>query len=306
MALRPAPGVILLALLVLVGWARPAAAQPALSWWVADARQAQQVQAALEQLWPGHGISVVMGAHAAGSTGVWVEAGELRLVSVGADRRAPCPEPALTQVALVRGWVLEAELPPPSAPPAPGTEAPAPPPIRAAERGPLWLDMGLGPASRRPDRTPVLRYSGRASVLLRSVRLGLDLAWEPGEETTLEQELGSGGARITRLGTGAVLGWALPIPGDSLWELDTFAGPRWIRGRSSMDPGAQAATWRVYCAGLRLEHWRPASPSFVLGGSTLLAVDLPLDPSQQALPEGESPRLRPFTFALELRVARAL
>lgn len=109
---------LLLALL----WAAPA---HALDWWVEDQAQAQALEAALAELWPGHGVVVRLGPPPAEGDAVWVEAGSLVLRQAGATRRAEQVSAPSTRVVLVRSW-LEAglALPPPPPPPPPPRVSP--------------------------------------------------------------------------------------------------------------------------------------------------------------------------------------
>ncbi|MBN2798976.1 MAG: hypothetical protein JXX28_07490 [Deltaproteobacteria bacterium] len=297
------PHLLSLGCLLLAGSAR---GEEALSWWVSSPAEAEEVEAALAALWPGHQVTVLVGAPPPDGAGVWRLGEELRLSMPPLRRSAPWPAEPSTEVALVRGWVLAAHnAPPPPPPPAPTEPRQAVVPFPTAPN--TWLIGALGPASRRPERTPALSLSAE---LARRTAAGLvvDLCatWEPGEITSLEQLPGTGGARITRAGVGPGLGWALEAQGDSLWVLDLQADLRWIRARDLTDPLAAPALWTTWGAGLRAAHWWALQPELLFGGAVRVSADAPLPLSERQLPGGHSPRLRPLTLALEVRLARVL
>jgi hypothetical protein len=282
-----------------------ACGQTAVDWWVQDESQAEQLEQALELLWANHGVSVHVAPPPQDATGVFCRDSELVLRLPGVERSAPCPADASTGVALVRSWML-ATAPPPS-PPASEVlaldPAVAAPTLHRGGARDLWLVGSLGPASRRPDKVPALRLSAEADMRLDPVLLGLAAVWEPGEVSSLTPEAGSGAASITRMGVELSLGWLLDTSQGTLWVLGAHGGPRWIRGRSKLDPSAGAASWNTFSGGLRAHALRPVTSSVVMGGGVVLAMDWPPPPAEQQLPGGERPVLRPATLALELRVA---
>jgi len=159
-------GVLLLALLGSPAWGMP--------WWVGDEAEARAVQVALDTLWPGHPMTVQVGAPDGWEDGVWMDSDTFVLASDGQLRRADAVTDPATQVALARSWSRKLTLsappgePPPGGLPLPGVAAPTasaisgdPAALSPLAPGPL-LTVGHGPVWRMPDPTPAYRLLSQA------------------------------------------------------------------------------------------------------------------------------------------------
>jgi hypothetical protein len=237
-------------MLLALAWARPALA---LDWWVQDQDQAQALEAALVQLWPGHTVVVRQGSPPAEGDAVWIEQGSIVLRHEGSTRRADQVREASTQVVLVRSW-LEAglALPPPPPPPLPpphvgvGSWAPYQlhaPHLLPGAGGSAGAELSVGAVGTGSMDTDPLEGAakGYAPVISAAVAMGRiranATAWNLWEPERSHRPMGVAGISV------------LAVDRDR-WRLAPWIGAAGGWKRTAPELGTEAATAYSAAAGL--------------------------------------------------------
>lgn len=283
----------------------------ALDWYVADAEQADALQAALDQHWPSSGVEVHLGPVPQGAEGVWVDQGTLHWQQGARSVEQASPTSPAGQVLLVRSWthaldpVDQGWLPAPEPLP---PETPATPPAETSA-------AQVTPQPEAPELSRML--AAHTGVNLRNgkynepFRLGLELATTGRVHKALVVDVDVG-ARLTETD------WFTSRAGGDLQlglsrEGPTGTGEVWLgaglRGLQVHSP-TEGVQYRAPLprASLRLRWWGPGrDQSLLLGVALALQVEgtyegrLVPTPGH---PDGESWALDPATAVLEFHLGR--
>jgi hypothetical protein len=251
-----------LLLLLALAWATPALA---LDWWVQDEAQAQALEVALTQLWPGHGVVIRQGSPPTTEDAVWVEQGAIVLRHEGTTRRAEQVSAASTQVVLVRSW-LEAglALPPPPPPPpprvSPGSWAPSQlhaPHLLPGAGGSGGAELSVGAVGTGSLDTDPIEGAARgyAPVVAAAVAVGRiranATAWNLWEPERSHRPMGVAGVSIL-------------VADNDRWRMAPWLGAAGGWKQTEGEPGEQVGSAYASAAG--------AGPGGVVGTGVSLEV----------------------------------